>query len=205
MLMQTFPTLVVCEHCDGVYHRRALATREVARCRQCSAVLYRASQLDIDRWLALTVAAAIVFVIANVCPVIRISLQGLHSETTLWQSAAALAHGAVAPIALATAMMIVVVPLLQIALLGWVLAFARAARRAPGFAWSMALLAMLRPWSIVEVGVLGMLVAIIKLSSFVQVAAGPGIWATATLMVLITIIASRDVHLLWERTDAETA
>ncbi|MDH6152367.1 MULTISPECIES: paraquat-inducible protein A [Paraburkholderia] len=205
MLMQTFPDLVVCEHCDSVYRRRALATREVARCGQCSAVLYRASQLDVDRWLALTVAAAIVFVIANVCPVIRISLRGLHSETTLWQSAAALAHGAVAPIALATAMMIVVVPLLQIALLGWVLAFARAARRAPGFAWSMRLLAMLRPWSIVEVGVLGMLVAVIKLSSFVQVAAGPGIWATATLMVLITIIASRDVHLLWEWTDAETA
>jgi hypothetical protein len=58
MLMQTFPTLVVCEHCDRVYRRRALVTREMARCGQCSAVLYRASQLDVDRWLALTVAAA---------------------------------------------------------------------------------------------------------------------------------------------------
>ncbi|CAB3810534.1 paraquat-inducible protein A [Paraburkholderia fynbosensis] len=124
--MRTVPALVVCEHCDGVYRRRAPGMREMARRAQCSAVLYLASQLDVDRWLVLTVAAAIVFVIANVCPVIRISLQGLHSETTLWQSAAVLAHGAVAPIALATAVMIVVAPLLQIALLGWVLAFARA-------------------------------------------------------------------------------
>ncbi len=203
--MQTFPTLVVCEHCDSVYRRRTLDGDQVARCEQCSAVLYRASRLDVDQWLALTVAAAIAFVIANVCPVIRINLRGLHSETTLWQSALALAHGAVTPIGVATAMMIIVVPLLQIALLVWVLAFARAARRAPGFAWSIRLLAMLRPWSIVEVGVLGMLVAVIKLSSFVRVVPGPGIWATATLMVLITLIASRDVRELWEQTDVEAA
>ncbi|RKT27528.1 paraquat-inducible protein A [Paraburkholderia sp. RAU2J] len=126
-------------------------------CAQCSAVLYLANQLGVDRRLALTVAAPIVFVIANVCPVIRISLPGLHSETTLWRSAAALAHGTVAPIAIAAAMMIVVVPLLQIALLGWVLAFARAARRAPGLAWSMRLLATLSPWRIVEGCVSGML------------------------------------------------
>ena len=62
----------------------------MARCDRCAAILYRASSLDIDRWLALTIAAAIVFVIANVYPVVRISLQGLHDEATLWQSAAAL-------------------------------------------------------------------------------------------------------------------
>ncbi|MGF6637904.1 putative paraquat-inducible protein A [Paraburkholderia sp. MM5496-R1] len=55
-VLQTFPTLVVCEHCDSVYRRRVLARREVARCEQCSAVLYRASQFDLDRWLALRAA-----------------------------------------------------------------------------------------------------------------------------------------------------
>jgi paraquat-inducible protein A len=47
--MQTFPTLVVCAHWDRVCRRRALVTREMARCGQSSAVLYRASQLDVDR------------------------------------------------------------------------------------------------------------------------------------------------------------
>lgn len=49
---------------------------------------------------------------------------------------------------------------------------------------------------------LGILVAIIKLSSFLEVAPGPGIWATAVLMVLITIIANRDVHWLWDMVEA---
>jgi paraquat-inducible protein A len=196
--VRTFPEWVVCEHCDSVYRRVALTNGQVARCERCRALLYRASRLDTERWLALTIAAAIMFVIANVCPVVRISLQGLHNEVTLWQSAAALAHGPAAPIAVPAALSIIVVPFLQIALLGWILVFARHNRCAPGFAPAMRMLVALRPWSMVEVCMLGILVAIIKLSSFLEVAPGPGIWAMAVLMVLITIIANRDVHWLWD-------
>lgn len=199
--MKIFPNLVVCEHCDSVYRRPTLAPDEVAHCERCDAVLYRASRLDVDRWLALTVAAAIVFAIANLCPVIRITLQGLHNEATLWQSAAALAHGPAAPIALPAALAIIVVPFLQIGLLAWILVHARAGRRAPGFARAMRMLVALRPWSMVEVGLLGILVAVIKLAGFVQVAPGAGIWATAGLMVFLTLIANRDIHWLWEMTE----
>lgn len=199
--MKSFPDLIVCEHCDSVYRRKHLAPAEVARCARCAAVLYRANRLTVDRWLALTVAAAIVFVIANACPVVRISLQGLHNEATLWQSAAALAHGPIALIAVPTALSIIVVPFMQISLLAWVLGYARIGRRAPGFAQAMRMLVVLRPWSMIEVGLLGILVAIIKLSSFLQVAPGAGIWATAGLMILITLIANRDIHWLWELTE----
>jgi paraquat-inducible protein A len=195
--MKTYPDLIVCEHCDTVYRRPALAPGEAARCEACGAGLRRAGRLDVDRWLALTVAAAVVYVIANTCPVIRISLQGLHNEATLWQSAMALAHGAAAPIAVPAALSVIVVPLAQILLLGWVLGHARAGRRAPGFAAAMRLLGALRPWSMVEVALLGILVSVIKLSGFLDVAPGAGIWATAALMVLLTLIASRDLHELW--------
>lgn len=199
--MKTFPNLVVCEHCDSVYQRPILGPGEVARCRKCAAVLFRASRLDIDRWLALTLAAAIVFVIANVCPVVIIRLQNLSNEATLWQSAAALAHSPAALIALPTALAIIVVPFLQIGLLIWILLGARAGYRAPGFAPAMRMLVILRPWSMIEVGLLGILIAIIKLSSFLKVAPGPGIWAMAVLMVLITLIANRDTHWLWQLTE----
>jgi paraquat-inducible protein A len=199
--MNVFPELILCEHCDSVYRQRALGPGEVACCQRCEAVLYSASRLDVDRWLALTVAAAIVFLIANACPVVHISLKGLHNEARLWESAAALAHGAAAPIAVPTALMIVLVPFMQVILLLWVLAYARVGCRAPGFAQAMRTLAILRPWSMVEVGLLGIMVAVIKLTSFLEVAPGAGIWATAVLMVLITLIAKRDLHRLWELTE----
>ena len=93
---------------------------------------------------------------------------------------------------------IIVAPLLQIALLGWVLGFARAGRRAPGFSQVMRLLNHLRPWCMIEVCMLGTLVAVIKLSSFLQVLPGAGIWGMAVLMALLALIANRDMRWLWE-------
>lgn len=154
-----------------------------------------------DRWLAMTIAAAILFVIANTQPVIFISFHGLHNAATLWQAAAALANGPIALIAIPTALTIILVPLVQILTLGWVLAFARLGHRAPGFPVAMRLLGRLRPWSMLEVAILGILVAIIKLASLVDVHPGAGLWATAGLVVLITIIANRDSEWLWDLTE----
>jgi paraquat-inducible protein A len=196
--MNTFPHLHICEHCASVYQRHALAPGETACCRRCGAVLYRAGRLDLDRWLALTVTAAILFAIADVCPLIRIGTQGLHSEATLWQSAAALAQGPAAPIALPAALAIVVLPAVQIGLLIWLLVHARLGRRAPGFAWAMRALAAIRPWSMVEVGLLGILVAVIKLAGFVEVAPGAGIWAMAALVACLALIVGHDIDRLWE-------
>ena len=201
--MRTFPGLMVCEHCDHVYRRVGLARGEVARCEVCGAVLCRAERFDIEQWLALTVAAAIVFVLANVYPIIRIGMGGLHNDATLWQSVAALAHGSAAPIAVPAAITAIVVPFLQIALLGWVLGFARCGRRAPGFDAAMRLLHGLRPWSMVEVCLLGALVSIVKLSGYLALVPGVGIWAMAALSILLPLIASRDTHQLWHRVSGE--
>jgi paraquat-inducible protein A len=65
----------------------------------------------------------------------------------------------------------------------------------------MRLLAALRPWSMVEVCLLGILVAVVKLSHLVQVSPGAGLWATAGLVALIPLIANQDIQRLWEMTE----
>lgn len=203
--MNIYPQLVACEHCDSVYRRCTLAAGEVARCRRCDAVLARANPLDVDRWLALAVTTAVVFLIANVCPIVRISLNGMHRQATLWEFAWALAQGSVAPLAIVAGLVMILVPLAQIVLLSWVLSYARVGRRAPGFARALRTLACLRPWSMVEVAIFGILVAIIKLVSLVEVTLGAGVWATAALMVLLTVIAHRDLSALWDQTEGVSA
>lgn len=196
--MKIFRDLVVCEHCDCVYRRVELARGGVARCAVCGAVLYRARKLDIDRHLAVAVAAAAVYVLANVCPVMRIGMGGLHNEATLWQAVVALWHGAAAPIAVPAAAAAVIVPGLQIGLLLWVLAHARLGLRAPGLAGSLRLLARLRPWSMVEVALFAALVAIVKLSGYLNVSAEPGIWAVGALTLLLPLLTGSDVRYLWQ-------
>jgi paraquat-inducible protein A len=190
--------LIVCEHCDSVYRKHPLKVDEIARCGRCDAVLYRASRLSVGDLLALTVAAAITFVIANVSPVIRIEMGGVHNEVTLWQSVMAMDDGYAVIVGVLAGATLFFVPLLQIVLLGWVLLFARVQRRAPGFAFSISVLHAIRPWSMTEVFLLGVLVAIVKLAGLLDVIAGPGTYATVALTFLITLIAKRDVRPLWD-------
>jgi paraquat-inducible protein A len=51
-----------------------------------------------------------------------------------------------------------------------------------------------------EVCLLGALISVIKLSSQVAVVVGVGTWALAALTILLTLIANRDIHWLWELT-----
>jgi paraquat-inducible protein A len=195
-----YPGLLVCEHCDSVYARRELARGEVAQCARCDAVLERAQRLSLDAWFALTVAAALLFVLANAYPIVEIRLQGSSGEATLWGSVLALARSDAALFALPAALAFIGIPLAQIVLLLWLLAFARAGQRAPGFAFSLRWLDRLRPWSMAEVCLLGALVAITKLAGVIDVRAGVGLWALAGLTVLIITVAGRDARRLWQVT-----
>ncbi|MBB3101771.1 paraquat-inducible protein A [Azomonas macrocytogenes] len=196
--MAVHSDLIICEHCDSLYQRLPLKRGDVARCVRCGAVLERGQRFNLEQLLALTIAAGILFIFANVFPVIHISMQGLSNEATLWQSVDALAQGRITLIALVAGLAIIFAPMLQIALLSWVLAYAYAGRIAPGFKLCMRSLEQLRPWSMLEVCLLGILVSIIKLAGMVKVVPGVGLWAIAMLTVLIILIAGKGIQRLWD-------
>lgn len=190
--------LIICEHCDSVYQRPVLARKQTVHCRRCGALLDRGRRLSTDQLLALTTAAAILFVFANIFPIMDISMQGLSNDATLWSTVQALAEGRITLIALVTGLSIIFAPALQIILLAWVLVYARNGRMAPGFRICMRTLEHLRPWSMLEVCLLGILVAIIKLAGMLEVHPGIGLWAMSMLTVLIILVGGRDVRGLWD-------
>lgn len=100
-------------------------------------------------------------------------------------------------IALVMCVAVVLAPAVQTALLIWVLGFAQKSQRAPGFALCMRWLEALRPWSMLEVCLLGALVAVFKLAGVLAVVPGIGLLALAALSILMIKIAGRDVRQLW--------
>lgn len=56
----------------------------------------------------------------------------------------------------------------------------------------------LRPWSMLEVCLLGILVAIVKLAGMLDVHPGLGLWALAMLTVLIILISGKGIRRLWK-------
>ncbi len=191
------PSIVVCEHCDAVHRRHALERGESARCVRCGAHLYRSPWLSLDSMFALSLTAAMTFYIANAWPIVTLELNGVRSSATLWQAIVAIWRDGVGVVAVLVALMLFCFPLLQVLLYGWVLGFMRARRMPPGFVPIMRVLDAIHPWSMVEVFMIGTLVAVVKVGDIFEVILQPGIWAFAALTVLLTVVASFDPRRIW--------
>lgn len=196
--MKEVPGTIVCEGCDAVYRRAPLRPREVARCPRCGTELERHPGEQQRRILPLTVASLIMFAIANLFPIVEIELQGLRSQTTLAGAVVALTAEGMSPVALLVLATTILFPLLQLCILAWLLVPQAGRRQAPGFAVLVRAMQSLRPWGMIEVFLLGVLVAIVKLSSLATVLPGPALWAFVALTVLLTAVLSFNPRAFWE-------
>lgn len=199
MRLNATSPLLICEHCDSVYRRPGLSRGELARCVRCDAVLERREWLELDGLQAMALAGVILFVIANSWPVLSLGLGGQHEATTLWGMAVFMWNDGYPIIASITVFTLLIVPFLRMGGIFWLLAWARRGRRAPGFVGLMVTLARIQPWAMVEVFVLGVLVAIVKSSAYYDVEAGTGIIAYGVLTILATVASSADLRGLWDQ------
>ncbi|MDB5988512.1 MAG: paraquat-inducible protein [Nevskia sp.] len=197
--------LVICKYCDSVYQRTPLGRREIARCAQCGAELYHYRQIDVDTMLALTVASLFAFVIANIFPIAMLEAQGRSSEANLWQAIIASFRSGAAPIGALAATTVFFFPLLQLCLFAYVLLPLRLAQVPSGFNWVMHALRQMQPWAMVEVFMLGVLVAVVKLGDVATVTPLAGTWGFALLTLLLTLLNSYDLRELWDRASALNA
>ena len=161
--------ILICRDCDTVYRAVPLHRGETALCRRCDAVLARHFGVDVESGLALVCAAGIFFAIANLSPILSVDVAGMQTEANVWFAVRSLQQGWISVAAFGLAVTTFLVPAVQIVLLFWVLLFAHAGRRPPGFKPIMRLLHRMRPWSMTEVFLLGALVAIVKLAKMLDV------------------------------------
>jgi paraquat-inducible protein A len=196
--MATTDQLIICEHCDCVYEKVTLAKHQKTLCTRCGGVLQRYNGLTLEQRLALTFTALVLWIFANFFPVMSISLKGLKNSATLWDSVLALSLGPITFIAMVAAIAMIIAPIFQLLLLIWVLTYALAHQRAPGFKFCMRWLETLRPWSMLEVCLLGAMVAVIKLAGLLDVLPGIGLFALAILSLMMIRIAGRDIRDLWD-------
>lgn len=192
--------LIACHDCDLLHHLGAVPDGAIARCRRCSSLLRRPRRNGIERTLALSIAAALLFAVANVFPFLSFDMRGQVTETTLMTGVFDLYDQGVPEIAALVLVTAVLAPLLQISLLLYVL-FPVHAGWIP---WQMArafrLLRRVQPWSMMEVFMVGILVAVTKLAGMAEVVPGLALWAFGLLIfVLAAAMSSLDPHAVWER------
>ncbi|WP_394788936.1 paraquat-inducible protein A [Rhodoferax sp.] len=195
--MQLVPHAIVCEGCDAVHQKTTLACGETARCVRCGTELDRYTGNPLQRILPLVVAALVMFAVANLFPIVSIAIGGQHSETTLFGAVVALTDEGMAEVAALVLATTLLFPLLQLLILLYLLLPLSRQRRPVGFALLVRALQSLQPWGMVEVFLLGVLVAIVKLTSAAEVIAGPALGAFVALTVLLTAVLSFQPRNFW--------
>jgi paraquat-inducible protein A len=170
------------------------------RCVTCNSPLYRGNG-DLGAMLAATVTAVVALVVANALPLLTLTSGGHQTRATLWQAIAASYDGELPFVAIALTLTLVVAPAIELGLLLWLLVPLCAWTRPLGFVSMMGLLRTLRPWRMVEVFFIGVIVAVVKLSALATASPGWGMFGVAVMALALASLSSFDQGALWRRAD----
>jgi len=191
---------LACPDCDLLQTIPELQLGEKARCSRCGCAVASRSSDPIDRPLALTVTALIALIIANTTPLMGLAAVGRYASTTIIGGAYEMWQQGEAVTAVIVAFCAIIAPA---GYLLFMLTVLLAARRPPAPQWIGEMLRgadSMRPWSMNEVMMLGILVALIKIAELATVTAGIGMYAVGALVLLFpAIMVTFDPEEIWQR------
>jgi paraquat-inducible protein A len=194
--------LVACQDCDLVHRLGRVPEGGRASCRRCGSVLRKRPRNGLERTLSLALSAAILFVVAQSFPFLSFEMKGQITQTTLMTGIIDLYEQGKGEIAALVLLTIVLAPMFQLGLLLYVLLPLRWNRVAWRLPLAFRLLRHAQTWSMIEVFMIGILVAITKLMGMASIVPGLALWAFALLMlVLSAAIAAFDPEAVWERVE----
>ena len=157
---------------------------------------------SVNRTLALSLAALVLFVPANVFPTLTMVLFGSVQSDTVFDGVLSLWQAGMYPLALIVMCASIVIPFAKIAVLLFLVATIDTAGRQRERTRLYRAVEGIGRWSMLDVYVISLIVAVINLGAYSTAGADVGAFAFAAVVV-VTIVAARqfDPRLIW-RTDA---
>ena|SRR5262245_9748259 len=191
---------IACPDCDLLQCLPELPPGGKARCPRCGWTVATRAADPFDRPLALTITALIVLIIANTAPLMRLSAVGRYASTTIIGGAYDMWVQGQEVTAVIVAFCAVIAPAGYILFMLTVLL---AVRRPPAPQWVGEMLRWaesMQPWSMNEVMMLGILVALVKIAELAMVDPGIGLYAVGALVILFpAIMVTFDPREVWQR------
>lgn len=192
--------LVACPQCDTLHQACSLPENTRAHCQRCGTILMTSQPAAIARILSLSLTAFIMMIAAISFPFLTLDAGGLQNATSVIDAILAFKDGLAFPLAVAVAFFIVVIPLLRLAALIYALGpLVRKRKPRQGARAAFGLAEQLRPWSMAEIFIVGVTVALVKVAGLAAVTIGPAFWAFAGVVV-ITVLKNQMIcrYSIWE-------
>jgi paraquat-inducible protein A len=193
-------TLISCHSChflSQISHHNSYR----GYCPRCGEPLHLRKVNSLSRTWALVVAAAILYIPANVLPVMQTTSMGSEQSDTILSGVFYLLVNGMWPLALVIFVASIFVPLLKLVVLVYLLLSVqfKSTRHAKDRTLLYRMIESVGRWSMVDIYVVTILVALVNMGSLAMVEARAGAIAFASVVVLTMLATSSfDPRLIWD-------
>jgi paraquat-inducible protein A len=192
--------LTACPECDLLLNPAEPVVGDKAHCPRCGYLLQRPRKQSIERTFALSIAGLILMFPANLMPLVGIKMLGGAKDGTLWSGVVALFEEHLWGVAVLVFLSSILFPLLNIILSLLISAHLYFNKPNRHLAHWMRWLQHMDEWAMLEVYMLGIIVACVKLSSTSELKFGFGLYAFVALLIVTGMLASSlDKELFWRQ------
>jgi paraquat-inducible protein A len=176
-----------------------------AGCPRCGAALHARKPRSLERAWAFLIAAALCYLPANLLPIMKVTSLGRAQADTIMSGVVYLLTHGMWPLAIVVFTASVFVPILKIVILTSLLVSVhRGSRWRPVERTRLyRITEAIGRWSMVDIFVVTILVALVRLGNLATVEAQPGAVFFGAVVVLTMLAAeSFDPRILWDRSEA---
>jgi len=196
--------LVACHECDLLLRKPELELGHRAQCPRCGYELFSRRRQVTQRGLALVLSALLLYIPANFLPIMHLSLLGQTSQETVWSGVLGLYDSGMQSIALVVLLCSMVVPLFKLLCQLLVLLSIQFNRGRHWGMWLYRIYHHLREWGMLEVYLMGILVAMVKLADLAALTLGLGLFCfIALLLVQVCLEVVMSPQQIWQALDGE--
>lgn len=200
--MATAESLHSCEMCGLSQRVVDLAPGSTAECIRCGSAILSRPFGGLEVTAALTLSALVLYIPANIYPILSMSMYGTYTEATVWDGVVNLMQHGEYFIGIVVFLASIVVPLLKLIGLLFLVLSVRLGhgRRLRGRTKIYKFIDAIGPWAMLDVFLVAILVALVKMGDLGKIIPGPGLVAFTSVVVL-TILASQsfDPKSIWNR------
>jgi paraquat-inducible protein A len=190
--------LMACHECDALIRKHALPAPATAHCPCCHATLYRNGPSTLGPVCAVTLAALITFLIGQAFPIVELETNGITTSTTLIGAIVALWGEQMQLVAVVVFCSTILFPVTELLALLYVTVPVRAGCVPSGFNQVLRFILAVRPWGMIEVFMLGVVVTLVKMTSVARVIPETALFAFGALTIMFTAVVLFDPKVLWD-------
>ncbi len=192
--------IIACHECDLLHRIHPLRYGERAKCSRCGAGLWAKKRDGFEHTIILTVTSLILFILANVFPFMTFELHGRVQTSHLSTGVLEFFERGYWELGLLVLGASILFPALKILGMLYVLVPLEMNRRPWKAPQVFRVVAQFQTWAMMDVYLLGVIVAVIKLADLATLVPGVAIYSFGALILTLAAADSAlDPHAVWEK------